>query len=62
MMTENSKVHHPHSYTKSQLKEKYSIPSYQNISSRVSTEVDPNIKSDKKTSQNMLGDMVTEQS
>ena len=46
MMTENRKAHKPHYYNKSHLKEKDSLHSYQDISSRVSTEVDPNIQSD----------------
>ena len=37
MMTENIKVNNPHSYTTSNLKDNYALPSYQDISSRVST-------------------------
>ena len=48
MITGKSKVHKPHSYTKSQLKEKDALPSYQDISSRVSTEVNNNFQSDEK--------------
>ena len=54
MVTDNSKVHKPHSYTKSNLKDKYAITSYGDISSNVSSEFDTNFQSDEKTSQEFL--------
>ena len=59
MITGKSKAHKPHSYTKSQLKEMDALPSYQEISSRVSTEVNNNFQSDEKTSQKFLEMMET---
>ena len=38
MMTENIKLHKPYSYTKSHLKNKDALPSYQEFSYRISTE------------------------
>ena len=43
------------------MKEKDALPSYQEISSRVSTEVDNNFQSDEKTSQQVLEIMETAQ-
>ena len=48
MMTEKSKVHKPRSYTTSYFNEKDTLPSYKDISSRVSTKIDPNFQSDEK--------------
>ena len=59
MMTEKSKVHKPRSYTTSYFNEKDTLPSYKDISSRVSTKIDPNFQSDKKTSQEILESMGT---
>ena len=61
MMTENSKVYKQHSYTKAQLKYKDSIPLYGDISFRVSTEVNPTIKSDQKQLQDFWDNMETAQ-
>ena len=46
LMTENSRVHTTQSYTKKKLKDKDSIPSYEEIASRISTEVYTTIKSE----------------
>ena len=49
LITKNSKVHNPKSHTKMQLKEKYWIPSSQEISiSLVSTEVYTTIQNEEK--------------
>ena len=40
LMTENSKVHNTHSFTKSHVRDKDTLFSYQDISSRVSTGID----------------------
>ena len=61
MTTEKSKVHKTHSYTRSHLKNKDSLPSYQDISSRVSPEVDNNIQSDEKLPQEFLDNIGTAQ-
>ena len=57
MIIENSNVHKPYSYTKSQFKDKDSIPSYQYIASSVSNEVYPTIKRNAKPSQDLLYNM-----
>ena len=53
-MIEKSKVHKPHSYTKSHVKYKYALTSYQDISSRVSNKIDSNFKRDENPSQEFL--------
>ena len=45
--TENSKGNKPNSFKKSHVKDKDVLPSYQDISSRVSTEIDTNFQSEK---------------
>ena len=42
----NRKVNGKHSYTKSYFRDKDALPSYQDISSRVSTEIDTDFQSD----------------
>ena len=56
-MAQNSKVHKPHSYNKSYVKDKNALPSYQDITSRVSTEIYTNFQSDEKPSQAFLESM-----
>ena len=48
LMPENRKVHKRHWYTKSHVKDKDAVPSYQYISSRDSIEIDNNFQCDEK--------------
>ena len=54
-------MHKPHLYTKSQLKDKHSIPSYPDISSRFSSEVNLTIQSNEIPSQYYFDSMETTQ-
>ena len=58
MMILNSKVHKPHPYTNSYLKDKDALTSYQDFSSRVSSEIDTNFKNYQNPSHELLESMV----
>ena len=60
-MTEKSKVHNPQSYTNPKLKDKDFVTSFQEISSRVSTEVYTTIQSEDKQEQDFWCSMETAQ-
>ena len=50
-MTETRELNNTQSYIHPQFKDRDKIPTYEEFSSRVSTEVDPTIKSEEKSSQ-----------